>query len=102
MRPWEERRQLIHAKCLEEMAKLPTSITEHVLVARRWAKDRLMRREGEGHYIAINRKKDGRFVCSFAKPSWPGDHCGEPMDTGAKAIVISVLEYEAYEDGLYH
>jgi hypothetical protein len=31
--------------------------------------------------------------CSFAKPSWKGDHCGRGMEHGAQAMVMAVCEY---------
>jgi hypothetical protein len=72
------------------------------LKAYRWAKNRLMRLEGTGHEIHIHKETDEsnpdpgspRITCSFAKPSWSGDHCGRRQATGALAIITAVLEYE--------
>lgn len=79
-----------------EYALVSNAVKENVFAAKRWAQDRLMRLEGEGHHICISRasSQDNRIVCSFAKPSWPGDHCGTPQYTGAEAIVRAVIEYE--------
>lgn len=74
---------------------IPSNIKSNVFVAFKWAKNRLMRLEGEGHKIVLSRNKStNKICCSFAKPEWPGDHCGKEMETGALAIVISVCEYE--------
>lgn len=77
--------------------RAPAAIKSSARLARRWAVDRLMRREGAGHHLALSRYRRGdrRIVCSFAKPSWPSDHSGTPHATGAEAIVRAVLEYEA-------
>lgn len=79
-----------------EYARVPSAVKANVFAAKRWAQGRLMRLEGEGHYIAVSRasSRDSRIVCSFAKPSWAGDHCGSPCLTGAEAIVRAVIEYE--------
>ena len=73
----------------------PDDVRGNVFQAWRWAKARLTWLEGRGHDIQLGRafRQDG-FVCSFAKPSWAGDHCGPIAKTGADAIVDSVLEYE--------
>ena len=76
------------------MADVSAEVRGNARLALRWARQRLMRREGAGHVLQLVRQSDG-IVCAFAKPSWPGDHCGTPMPTGAEAVVQSVLEYEA-------
>lgn len=73
---------------------VPLEVRGHVRKALRWARERLMRREGAGHGFALVRDRRG-IVCAFAKPQWSGDHCGTPQRTGAEAVVRSVLEYEA-------
>lgn len=79
-----------------EFARVPAALKSSARLARLWALDRLMHLEGSGHDLHISRKssRDNRIVCSFAKPSWPGDHCGTPQKSGAEAIIRSVLEYE--------
>ena len=66
---------------------------ESVFKALRWAKLTLMHMEGSGHDIHLHREEKG-YYCSFAKPSWSGDHCGDYYKTGAEAVVGAVLEYQ--------
>jgi hypothetical protein len=75
--------------------KVPEDVKKHVFTAWRWARDYLMRKEGEGHHFVLSREKDGSICCAFAKPEWSGDHCGEGMPTGAEAIVRAVCEYDS-------
>jgi hypothetical protein len=93
MPSWRERHAAQYAEVARAVEQVPPHITSNVLVAWRWAKDRLMRREGDGHCFHLHRKRSG-ISCSFAKPEWAGDHAGEVMPTGALAIVQAVLEYE--------
>lgn len=58
-----------------------------------WAVKTLTDYEGSGHLFEISIASDNRFVCSFAKPSWPGDHSSHPMFTAQEAIVLAVCEY---------
>ena len=76
-------------------AAVPEHVREDIVEAGIWARDVLMRREGEGHCIYVTAAKDGLVVCSFAKPEWSGDHSGTPMGHGAEAIVMAVCEYFA-------
>ena len=88
-----ERRVLLEQRVQAAMAATPSDVAGNVYRALRWAKDRLTRLEGEGHYFQIVRERDG-YVCAFAKPEWPGDHCSRAMPTGALAVVRAVHEYE--------
>lgn len=74
---------------------VPEEVKQHVLLAWRWAKEYLMRKQGAGHHFGLIRKADGSIACAFAKPEWSADHCGEGMPTGAEAIVRAVCEYES-------
>lgn len=89
-----------------DFAAVPVDIKVNARRAIRWAKDFLMRREGEGHSFHLHhdetfdwstkpptRTKTGRIQCSFAKPEWAGDHCSRSMPTGAEAVVMAVCEY---------
>ena len=71
---------------------VPEDIREDIVLASQWAKDTLMRHEGDGHCIYVSGQKD-MVVCSFSKPEWAGDHCSKPMEHGAQAIVLAVCEY---------
>lgn len=84
----------IEAKIQADYAAVDEYVKEDIGAAYAWAKDRLMRHEGEGHaiYVTSHHSGDG-VVCSFAKPQWPGDHCSRVMEHGAEAIVMAVCEY---------
>lgn len=102
MKNWIETKKIREMKISNiihnEFNNVPLEIKTNVFKAKRWAISRLTELEGKGHYICISKEspKSNKIVCSFAKPQWPGDHCGIPCDTGAEAIVKSVLEYEHY------
>lgn len=68
-------------------------IREDIVEASAWARKTLTDFEGSGHEIFVTAAKDGLVQCSFAKPSWAGDHSGRPMEHGAQAIVMAVCEY---------
>lgn len=72
---------------------VPEHIREDICNASAWARKTLTDLEGCGHEIFVTAGKDGLVVCSFAKPSWAGDHCGRGMEHGAEAIVMAVCEY---------
>lgn len=80
---------------VQKYERVPEEIRTDVLKAWRWARDHLMRKEGEGHYFSLIRNNDGTISCAFAKPEWNADHCGEGMPTGAEAIIRAVCEYES-------
>lgn len=80
-------------KIQEMYYNVPEHIREDIVEASIWAKDTLTKHEGEGHLIHLSTDSKGSIVCSFAKPSWSGDHCGRPMNDGAEAIVVAVCEY---------
>ena len=86
-------REMLEGRVQAAMAATPPDVTGNVYRALRWAKDRFTRREGEGHVFQIVRENGG-YVCAFAKPEWPGDHCSQVMPTGAQAVVRAVHEYE--------
>jgi hypothetical protein len=72
---------------------IPEEIREDICEATIWAKDYMMRQEGEGHQFYVFGNSDGTTSCSFAKPSWGGDHHSRPMEHGAQSIVMAVCEY---------
>jgi hypothetical protein len=72
---------------------IPEHIKEDICEATVWARETLTNYEGAGHCIYVTAKSNGLVVCSFAKPEWPGDHCGRGMEHGAEAIVMAVCEY---------
>ena len=72
---------------------VPEHVRDDICEAVVWAKDTLMKLEGEGHLFYITGTKEGKVCCSFAKPEWSGDHCGRPMEYGAPAVVMAVCEY---------
>ncbi|MDR3547039.1 MAG: hypothetical protein P4M11_01970 [Candidatus Pacebacteria bacterium] len=75
---------------------VPAHIKEDICEAAAWARTTLTNHEGSGHSIdvtAAGSKHPGMVVCSFAKPQWPSDHCGRPMELGSEAIVMAVCEY---------
>jgi hypothetical protein len=57
-----------------------------------WARKTLTDKEGSGHQFYLS-TEDGKFVCSFAKPEWAGDHCSAPYFDAEKAIIMAVCEY---------
>lgn len=76
---------------------VPEHIKENIYEAIVWTKGTLTIREGSGHQFYVTTSKDGLVVCSFAKPSWAGDHCSRGMEHGAEAIVMAVCEYIVME-----
>jgi len=58
-----------------------------------WARDKLMRHEGEGHIFNILANDEHQVCCCFSKPEWNADHCGEYMDDGSEAVIMVVCEY---------
>jgi hypothetical protein len=69
-------------------------IKENLVDAAIWARKTLTDHEGKGHILEItDASSRGFVVCSFMKPEWAGDHCGQPMETGSQAIVRAVCEY---------
>jgi len=93
---WDLRRAKLRYQATINYGTAPESAKTNVFRAIRWSKDRLMRKEGSGHFFHISRdyKQPNLFVCSFAKPEWNADHCSFPYETGAKAAIMAVLEYE--------
>ena len=73
--------------------EVPTYLKEDFVEAAIWARDTLRDHEGKGHHFELSPEPDGTLACSFAKPEWPGDHCGRGMETAAEAIVRAVVEY---------
>lgn len=80
-------------KILEMYESVPEHIREDIVEAGIWARDYMMRKEGEGHEFFVTANKDGTVTCSFAKPEWAGDHSSRGMEHGAQAIVMAVCEY---------
>ncbi len=81
-----------YAQARKRFAKAPEHIREDIVEAAIWARDTLRDHEGAGHIIQVSESK-GLVVCSFCKPQWNADHCGETMETGSEAIVMAVCEY---------
>lgn len=89
---------MIHKELLEQRiqkryASISDDIKDDIELAARWAKEVLRDHEGSGHLLFVSASGANRVCCSFAKPEWPGDHCGRGMDHGAEAIVMAVCEY---------
>jgi hypothetical protein len=86
-----------YAKAKERYEAVPEHIREDIGEAIVWAKQTLMEHEGAGHqfYVtaASGQANAGLVVASFAKPWWNADHCSQPMEHGAEAIVMAVCEY---------
>jgi len=80
-------------KTLQSYENVPDYIKEDVVEAGIWARNYMMRKEGEGHQFFVTANKDGTVCCSFAKPEWAGDHSSRGMAHGAEAIVMAVCEY---------
>lgn len=68
-------------------------IKDYIEEAIQWAITTLTEEEGSGHYIMVTAGDEGLVECSFAKPSWGGDHVGRGMEHAAEAIVMAVCEY---------
>ena len=80
---------------LEMYNSVPECIREDIVEAGIWAREFMLRKEGEGHEFFVTANKDGTVCCSFAKPEWAGDHSSRGMEHGAQAIVMAVCEYVA-------
>jgi hypothetical protein len=78
---------------LEMYNSVPEYIREDIVEAGIWAKEFMLRKEGEGHEFFVTANKDGTVCCSFAKPEWAADHSSRGMEHGAQAIVMAVCEY---------
>lgn len=73
---------------------LPEYIRECDLgTAMDWARKTLTNHEGSGHDFYLHSDEPGLFCCSFAKPEWAGDHCGDQYQDAGQAIVMAVCEY---------
>ena len=72
---------------------VPLFIREDICEASAWARNTLTDLEGKGHHFTLTADNEGLVACAFAKPAWPGDHCGRGMPEGAEAIVMAVCEY---------
>ncbi len=59
-----------------------------------WARDKLMRKEGEGHVFQVTTSfHRGEVVCTFSKPEWGGEHSGTSMDMASEAVILATCEY---------
>lgn len=84
----------IEARIQAAYQAVPEEIRDDICQASAWARKALTDHEGAGHDIYVTSAgSNGLVVCSFAKPSWAGDHCGRGMEHGAEAIVMAVCEY---------
>lgn len=91
-------KDIARAKADEMYASVPDWIKDNIGEAYKWAFESLTAREGQGHEIVVTAcwhqgVSAGLVQCSFAKPSWSGDHCGSGMESASQAIVMSVCEY---------
>ena len=77
----------------EMFNQVPEYIRSDLVEAAVWARKTLTDHEGSGHDLQITGDSSQGLSCSFAKPSWSGDHSGAYMDTASEAIVIAVCEY---------
>jgi hypothetical protein len=87
------RNDALEARVKAAYDAVPDYIRDDIVKAAKWARKTLTEHEGSGHQIYVTGTNDGMVVCSFAKPEWSGDHCGDPMEHGAEAIVRAVCEY---------
>lgn len=85
--------QIQEAKIQADYAAVSENIREDICEATKWARETLTNHEGSGHQFYVTAEVNGLVVCSFAKPSWAGDHCGRGMEHGAQAVVMAVCEY---------
>lgn len=83
----------LETRILADYDAVPEYIRDDIVEASVWARKKLTQHDGAGHQIYVTADTKGLVVCSFAKPSWPRDHCGRGMDHGAEAIVMAVCEY---------
>lgn len=86
-------KQVREQRIQEMYANVPAYIKEDICEAALWTRTTLTDLEGSGHCIYVTADEDGLVCCSFAKPSWAGDHCGRGMEDGAQAMVMAVCEY---------
>lgn len=89
----DEFKQFQEERILAAYDKVPEHTKEDIEAAIKWAKKTLTNLEGKGHLFYVIANGDRTISCSFAKPEWPGDHCGRGMEHGAEAIVMAVCEY---------
>lgn len=77
----------------------PNEIRTSVFKTLKWARRILTDHEGRGHMIVLRRhhKNKELISCSFAKPSWSGDHSGPYCKSGVDAIIESIRDYLRYE-----
>ncbi len=83
---------ILEQKIMDMYNSVPEYTKEDIGEAYKWAKHTLTQHEGAGHDIRVYGAYN-LVECSFAKPSWAGDHCGRGMEHGAEAIVMAVCEY---------
>lgn len=81
----------------DNACKMYNDLPEHVrncdlAEAIDWARKTLTDKEGSGHQFFLH-ISDGKFLCSFAKSEWAGDHCSAPYYDAEKAIIMAVCEY---------
>src|SRR5690606_32119691 len=75
--------RLAKERALALYEDIDPSIKEDLVEAAIWARDTLMKHEGEGHHFELSANHERLLCCSFAKPSWSGDHSGSYMPTAA-------------------
>jgi hypothetical protein len=88
------RNPALEAKIVAMVEGLDEEIRTDLVEAVNWARETLTNHEGRGHFIVLAADSEpGMLHCSFAKPSWSADHCGEPREEAPEAIVRAVCEY---------
>lgn len=66
---------------------------EDLALAIDWARNSLLKAEGEGHIFNVTANKEGKVQCCFSKPEWAGEHSSSYMESGSEAVVMAVCEY---------
>lgn len=87
-------KKLREERVQDAYSAVPNWFKEDLYAAVNWAKETLTNQEGNGHiFDIVAAPAVNEICCVFSKPSWPGDHCGRGMSTGAEAVVMAVCEY---------
>jgi hypothetical protein len=76
----------------QKLSEVPEDVFDDLFDTLNWAKTTLTNYEGSGHMFQLTAKGD-KICCSFAKPSWPGDHTGNYEYDASQAIITAVCEY---------
>jgi hypothetical protein len=88
-------RDALYQTAVERFNAVPEAIREDLVEALIWARDTLRDKEGAGHDFQLSPDgvNEGTMCCSFAKPEWPGDHCGPYRGQASHAVIMAVCTY---------